>query len=119
MKYLAQGGVVVNTAVKKLARGRPKKKIKYTKTINVRFTHEQWLGIQVLAHKSHLEPSVFIRKTILEQFGVVPERMPESSFKALKIEPLESVVRIASRPKSKQPRKAFSRTGHGQLHFDM
>jgi len=47
-------------------RGRPKKQIKYTKTINVRLTQDQWLVILMEAQRAHLEPSVFIRKTILE-----------------------------------------------------
>jgi hypothetical protein len=47
-------------------RGRPKKEIKYTKTINVRLTAQQWLKILNSAERSHLEPSVFIRKTLLD-----------------------------------------------------
>ena len=52
--------------MKKAKRGRPKKLIKYTKTINVRFTPDQWLKILLEAQKEHLEPSVHIRKTVLE-----------------------------------------------------
>ncbi|MFH1459978.1 MAG: hypothetical protein ABIG64_06360 [Candidatus Omnitrophota bacterium] len=47
-------------------RGRPKKAIKYIKTINVRLTQEQWLKILLKAQDSHLEPSVFIRKTVMD-----------------------------------------------------
>lgn len=47
-------------------RGRPKKAIKFTKTINVRLTQSQWLQILNAADKDHLEPSVFIRKTLLD-----------------------------------------------------
>ena len=47
-------------------RGRPKKQVKYTKTINVRFTQDQWLKVLLEAQKEHLEPSVHIRKTVLE-----------------------------------------------------
>ncbi|MFH2145786.1 MAG: hypothetical protein ABII75_07165 [Candidatus Omnitrophota bacterium] len=50
----------------KRARGRPKKATKYTKTINVRLTQEQWLKVLLEAQKAHLEPSVFIRKTVLD-----------------------------------------------------
>lgn len=47
-------------------KGRPKKSIKYTKTINVRLAPSQWLKILNAAEKAHLEPSVFIRKTVLD-----------------------------------------------------
>ncbi|MBN2119469.1 MAG: hypothetical protein JW734_00250 [Candidatus Omnitrophica bacterium] len=47
-------------------RGRPKKAVKYTKTINVRLTSDQWLKVLTAAEQQHLEPSVFIRKTILD-----------------------------------------------------
>ena len=47
-------------------RGRPKKEVKYTKTINVRLTSQQWVKILNCAERSHLEPSVFIRKTVLD-----------------------------------------------------
>ncbi len=46
--------------------GRPKKAIKYTKTINVRLTQAQWTDILATAEKAHLEPSVFVRKTLLD-----------------------------------------------------
>ncbi|MCK4994382.1 MAG: hypothetical protein KAS13_04965 [Candidatus Omnitrophica bacterium] len=52
--------------MKKATRGRPKKLVKYTKTINVRFTADQWLQVLLKAQKEHLEPSVHIRKTVLE-----------------------------------------------------
>ncbi len=47
-------------------RGRPKKLVKYVKTINVRFTQEQWVKLITAASESYLEPSVFIRKTVLD-----------------------------------------------------
>ncbi len=47
-------------------KGRPKKEIKYTKIINIRLTPQQWLKILNAAEKAHLEPSVFIRKTLLD-----------------------------------------------------
>ncbi len=52
--------------MKKAKRGRPKKQIKYTKTINVRFTQAQWLKVLLEAQTAHLEPSVYIRKTVLD-----------------------------------------------------
>ena len=48
-------------------RGRPKKAVKYTKTINVRLTADQWLKVLLEAKKAHLEPSVYIRKVLLER----------------------------------------------------
>jgi hypothetical protein len=50
-------------------RGRPKKAVKYTKTINVRLTQSQWLKVLNAAEKSYLEPSVFIRKTVLDSLA--------------------------------------------------
>ena len=50
-------------------RGRPKKEVKYTKTINVRLTAQQWVKILNCAERSHLEPSVFIRKTVLDSLS--------------------------------------------------
>ncbi|MCM8830891.1 MAG: hypothetical protein NC918_01685 [Candidatus Omnitrophica bacterium] len=51
-------------------KGRPKKIIKYTKTINVRFTHEQWVEVINWAQKAHLEPSVYIRKIVLDFLSI-------------------------------------------------
>ena len=51
---------------KKQRRGRPKKAVKYTKTINVRLTQLQWLKALNEAEKAHLEPSVYIRKVLLD-----------------------------------------------------
>ena len=47
-------------------KGRPKKAVKFTKTINVRLTPDQWLKVLNAAEREHLEPSVLIRKTILD-----------------------------------------------------
>ncbi|MFH2139140.1 MAG: hypothetical protein ABII88_11650 [Candidatus Omnitrophota bacterium] len=106
---------------KKPARGRPKKHIKYTKTINVRFTHEQWLNIQVLAHRCHLEPSVFIRKTILEHlYGNVGEceNTPKETPK-----PLKALTEGHSLTQAKKALKGLKNTpkqqGHKQLQFIM
>lgn len=54
-------------------RGRPKKAVKYTKTINVRFTQAQWLKVLNEAEKAHLEPSVYIRKTLLDYLNIKAE----------------------------------------------
>ncbi len=54
-------------------RGRPKKAVKYTKTINIRLTPVQWLKIMNEAHEAYLEPSVFIRKTVLEYLNIRDE----------------------------------------------
>jgi len=53
-----------------LKRGRPKKMVKYTKTINVRLTREQWVEILNWAQKAHLEPSVYIRKIVLDFLNI-------------------------------------------------
>jgi len=55
-----------NYTTMKTRRGRPKKQVKYTKTINVRLTQDQWLKVLLRAQEGHLEPSVFIRKTVLD-----------------------------------------------------
>ena len=59
-------------AVKKAAtkRGRPKKVVKYNKTINVRLTHSQWVHVMTWADKANLEPSVYIRKILLDFLNI-------------------------------------------------
>ncbi|MDD4954890.1 MAG: hypothetical protein PHP17_02490 [Candidatus Omnitrophica bacterium] len=54
----------------KIKKGRPKKVVKYTKTINVRLTREQWIEILNWAEKAHLEPSVYIRKIVLDFLNI-------------------------------------------------
>lgn len=56
-------------STKKALRGRPKKTVKYTKTINVRLTQSQWIKTLSKAETEHLEPSVYIRKVLLEALG--------------------------------------------------
>ncbi len=51
-------------------KGRPKKVIKYTKTINVRLTKDQWIEVLNWAQKAHLEPSVYIRKILLDFLNI-------------------------------------------------
>ena len=63
---LKKGDNMINT----LKRGRPKKMVKYTKTINVRLTREQWIEILNWAQKAHLEPSVYIRKIVLDFLNI-------------------------------------------------
>ncbi len=67
-------------AVKKaVKRGRPKKVIKYTKTINVRLTQKQWVEVLAWAQRANLEPSVYIRKVLLDflniQHDILPDRL--------------------------------------------
>ena len=60
-------------------RGRPKKVIKYTKTINVRLTQKQWVEVLSWAERANLEPSVYIRKVLLDflniQHDILPDRL--------------------------------------------
>ncbi len=51
-------------------KGRPKKSVKYTKTINVRLTQSQWLQVLTWAEKANLEPSVYIRKVLLDFLNI-------------------------------------------------
>ena len=61
---------------KKHRRGRPRKTVKYAKTINVRLTHSQWLQVLNWAEKAHLEPSVYIRKILLDFLNIKDEGFP-------------------------------------------
>ncbi len=56
--------MVKKTTQKK--KGRPKKAVKYTKTINIRLTQKQWVEVLNWAQKANLEPSVYIRKILLD-----------------------------------------------------
>lgn len=56
------------------AKGRPKKAKRYVKTINVRFTKEQWSEIITWSEKSHLEPSVYLRKIILDFLNIKADK---------------------------------------------
>ena len=58
-------------------KGRPNKTIKYTKTINVRLTQEQWLEVMNWAQKAHLEPSVYIRKILLDFLNISQPGVPK------------------------------------------
>jgi len=50
----------------KAKKGRPKKAVKYSKTINIRLTQKQWVEVLNWAQKANLEPSVYIRKILLD-----------------------------------------------------
>ncbi len=54
-------------------KGRPKKAVKYTKTINVRLTQAQWVQVLNWAQKANLEPSVYIRKILLDFLNIEHE----------------------------------------------
>ena len=54
-------------------KGRPKKTVKYTKTINVRLTQSQWVHVLNWAEKANLEPSVYIRKVLLDFLNIEHE----------------------------------------------
>ena len=59
-----------------LKRGRPKKPVKYTKTINVRLTQTQWVEVLSWAQKANLEPSVYIRKVVLDFLNIQHDILP-------------------------------------------
>ena len=56
-----------------IKKGRPKKAVKYTKTINVRLTQSQWVQVLNWADKANLEPSVYIRKVLLDFLNIEHE----------------------------------------------
>lgn len=56
-----------------IKKGRPKKVVKYTKTINVRLTQGQWVQVLNWADKANLEPSVYIRKVLLDFLNIEHE----------------------------------------------
>ncbi|MBD3246961.1 MAG: hypothetical protein GF333_08165 [Candidatus Omnitrophica bacterium] len=56
----------MSTTTKKTRRGRPKKAAKFNKSVNVRLTKNQWSEVMLWAEKAHLEPSVYIRKILLD-----------------------------------------------------
>tara|TARA_B100000315_G_C14571709_1_gene585907 strand:+ start:602 stop:817 length:216 start_codon:yes stop_codon:yes gene_type:complete len=70
-------------AKKTIKRGRPKKTIKYTKTINVRFTQDQWIEVMSWSGKANLEPSVYIRKVVLDFLNIQHDILPQKQKKTL------------------------------------
>jgi len=54
-------------------RNKTKKKVKYTKAINVRLTQHQWVQVITWAEKAHLEPPAYIRKILLDFLNIRPE----------------------------------------------
>jgi len=73
---------MVDKKVKKTPKkGRPKKVIKYSKTINVRLTQDQWVEVIGWAKRANLEPSVYIRKVLLDFLNIQYDVLPQSAFK--------------------------------------
>ncbi len=62
--------MAISILKKVVKKGRPKKQIKYTKTINVRLTQHQWVQVLNWAQKANLEPSVYIRKVLLDFLNI-------------------------------------------------
>ena len=58
---------------KVVKKGRPTKAVKYTKTINVRLTQDQWVHVLNWAQRANLEPSVYIRKVLLDFLNIEHE----------------------------------------------
>ena len=69
------------TVKKVVKKGRPKKVIKYTKTINVRMTQDQWVEVLSWAKRANLEPSVYIRKVLLDFLNIQHDILPQSAYK--------------------------------------
>jgi len=70
MAIVKKGRRMLKKIVKK---GRPKKAVKYTKTINVRLTQAQWVHVLNWSQKANLEPSVYIRKVLLDFLNIEHE----------------------------------------------
>ena len=70
------------TKKKVISRGRPKKAIKYTKTINVRLTQAQWVEVMAWGQKANLEVSVYIRKVLLDFLNIQHDILPHKNPKA-------------------------------------
>ncbi len=68
-------------AKKIIKRGRPKKQVKYTKTINIRLTQQQWVEVLAWANKANLEPSVYIRKVVLDFLNIQHDILPHTRAK--------------------------------------
>ena len=56
-----------------IKKGRPKKTVKYNKTINVRLTQAQWVHVLNWSQIANLEPSVYIRKVLLDFLNIEHE----------------------------------------------
>lgn len=97
-------------------RGRPRKEIKYTKTINIRFTQGQWQKIIQLAKESHLAPSVYLRSSLLANLNIAEQALKTIPIKKVKQHPHKTLKQTSKQEKlSKLKTKAVS----GQLHFDL
>ena len=53
-----------------IKKGRPKKAVRYNKIINVRLTQAQWVEVLAWAQRANLEPSVYIRKVLLDFLNI-------------------------------------------------
>ncbi len=70
---MKKGRMKARKPAKKSKKGRPKKTVKYTKTINVRLTQNQWVQVLNWAQRANLEPSVYIRKVLLDFLNIEHE----------------------------------------------
>ena len=68
-------------AKKTVKKGRPKKVKKYSKTINVRMTQDQWVEVLGWAKRANLEPSVYIRKVLLDFLNIQHDILPQGALK--------------------------------------
>ena len=59
-----------------IKRGRPKKVVKYNKTVNVRLTHSQWVQVMNWSDRANLEPSVYMRKIVLDFLNIKDVNQP-------------------------------------------
>ena len=75
-------------AKKIVKKGRPKKAVKYTKTINVRLTQSQWVQVLSWAEKANLDPSVYIRKVLLDFLNIENEIVIRKSSRQSAVEEL-------------------------------
>lgn len=62
---------MIKKAVKKSAKRKNCKKTeKYTKTVNIRLTSNQWREVFKWASKANLEPPAYIRKILLDFLNI-------------------------------------------------
>lgn len=47
-----------------------KKSVRYTKTINVRLTHDQWTEVSTWADRANLQPCDYVKKVVLDFLNV-------------------------------------------------
>jgi hypothetical protein len=78
---VAKKAKVTERAEKTPTKGRPKKVIKYSKTINVRLTQDHWVEVLSWAKRANLEPSVYIRKVLLDFLNIQHDILPPGAVK--------------------------------------